>query len=111
MRAGRLRHKIRLERATETQSAFGEPVKAWTLLKEVWGAVEPLKGAERQRAQQASAVEDVRIVVRWSSDIASLNVKDRVVFGTKIYDIKSVLNINERNSEFNLMAVEHIDAV
>lgn len=110
MRAGRLRHKVRLERFTETQSAFGEPVKAWALLKEVWASVEPLKGAERQRAQQQAAAEDVRIVLRWSSDIASLNSKDRVVYGSKVYDIKSVLNINERNSEINIMAVEHLDA-
>jgi SPP1 family predicted phage head-tail adaptor len=108
MRSGRLRHRLRFERATETQNQFGEPVQTWAEIKTVWGAVEPLRGAERQRANQTQADEDVRLVARYSSELATLNPKDRCVAVGKVYDIKSVLNIDERNREFNVMAREHI---
>lgn len=110
MRAGRLRHRLRFERATETQNQFGEPVQSWVEIKTVWGAVEPLRGAERQRANQTAASEDVRIVARYSPALSDLNPEDRCVALGKTYDIKAVLNIDERNREFNVMAREHINA-
>ena len=109
MRAGRLRHRLRFERATETQNQFGEPVQSWDIITVTWGAIEPLRGAERQRANQTAASEDVRIVARYNSEIADLKPDDRCAFKLKIYDIKAILNIDERNKEIHVMAKEHID--
>lgn len=107
MRAGRLRHRLTVERFTTTQNAFGEEEQTWATLATVWGGIEPLRGNERQRAMQVQSTEEVRIVLRWSSEIADLNAADRVVFGSKVYDISAVLSIDERNREFHVMAREH----
>jgi SPP1 family predicted phage head-tail adaptor len=108
MRAGRLRHLVRFERATETQNDFGEPVKSWSLIASSWAAVEPLKGAEKMQAMEAQAEVDTRITARYSSELSSLNPRDRVVWGSKVYDIKEVLNIDERDRELSLMARRHL---
>lgn len=107
MRSGRLRHRVRIERATETQNAFGEPVKGWSLLGEVWAGIEPLRGNERFQAQAVQSSEDVRIVMRFNPDLSDISTKDRVVFGAKVYDINAVLNIDERNREVHVMAKLH----
>lgn len=109
MRAGRLRHRLTVQTATISQNAFGEPVQTWTTLATVWGAVEPLRGAERQRAMQVSATEEVKIVLRHSATIGGIKPDDRILYGSKVYDISAVMNIDERNRELNVMAKEHID--
>lgn len=107
MRAGRLRHRLSVERYTTTQDDWGDEVQAWESIATVWGSVEPLRGNERHRAMQVQATEEVRVLMRWQPDIADLNASDRIVFGSKVYDISAVLNIDERNREVHVMAREH----
>lgn len=109
MRSGRLRHRLTVQTANISQNAFGEPVQTWTTLATVWGAVEPSRGAERQRALQVSATEEVKIVLRYSATIGGIKPDDRILYGSKVYDISAVMNIDERNRELNVMAREHID--
>lgn len=107
MRAGRLRHKARFERAIQTTNDFGEPVLSYELLSEDYVAIEPLKGNEKFAALQVQTDIDTRIIARWHKKIKDLNTKDRMVFDTIIYDIKEVLNIDQRNRELHIMGRVH----
>lgn len=108
MRAGRLSNKVEFQRCVETSNAFGEPIQTWGDLFTCWVAIEPLKGAERFSAMQVQSDVDTRIVTRWCQNLSSLNTKDRVKYGNKMYDIKAVLNINERDTELHVMCKEHL---
>lgn len=107
MRAGRLRHMASFERPTETTNAFGEPVKAWEVIATDYVAIEPLRGNEKFTAMQVQTDIDTRIIARWHKGIKDLNTKDRVVFGSIVYDIKEVLNIDHRNRELHIMGRVH----
>lgn len=104
MRAGRLRNRIELQRVSETL-VNGEPVQTWTTLATVWAAVEPLAGRQFFAAQQTQAQVTHSIRIRWSRDW-TLGPKDRVKFGERLFDIVAVLNIEERNQELVIQAVE-----
>jgi SPP1 family predicted phage head-tail adaptor len=107
VRAGRLRHRASFERATQTTNTFGEPVQAWEVLSIDYVAIEPLKGNEKFSAMQVQTDIDTRIIARWHKKLKDLNTRDRVVFGEIVYDIKEVLNIDQRNRELHIMGRVH----
>lgn len=108
-RAGELRHRVRVERNTPTFNSFNEPVPSWGLLAETFAAIVPLRGRERYQAMQVQADEDLRLTMRYDSRLATLRASDRVVFvvGGKTYDIKAVMNVDERQRRIDVMATEH----
>jgi len=107
MRAGRLSHRVRIERATISQNEYGEPDQTWAELATVWAAVEPLKGSEQFAAMQVQSGADVRMVTRWSSLTGTATTADRIIFGSVVYDIKSVININSKNVQLDFMVRQH----
>jgi SPP1 family predicted phage head-tail adaptor len=107
VRAGRLRHLVQFQRATETSNTLGEPVQTWATISTDWCAVEPLRGNEKFEALQVQTDIDTRIITRWHKKIATLTTKDRVLYGAIVYDIKEVLNIDQRNKELHIMGRVH----
>lgn len=108
MRAGRLRHRIHIQRATITANDYGEPAQAWATIATVWAGVEPLRGREYFAASQVQGAAEVRIIIRYGPQVASLNIADRVLHGSTVYDINSVQNIDSRNKELHIMAKVHL---
>ena len=108
MRAGRLRHRVELQRLTETQNDFGEPDRQWQTFATVSASFEPLRGRERMDALQVQAEVDHRIEIRWSPDVQGLSERDRVLFKGNAYDIKAVMNIEERDRRIEIMARKHL---
>lgn len=107
MLGGSLRRKVTLERATVTQDGYGEEVPSFATLATVWARVEPIIGKERFAAVQTQSDVDHRITCRYSSAIASLAADDRITWGSKTYDIRSVVNTEERNIELQIFATLH----
>jgi SPP1 family predicted phage head-tail adaptor len=106
MRPGKLRHGIAIERVAETQDADGSVIEAWSTYATVHGSIEPISGREYFAAQSTQADVTHRIGIRYLSGIVP---KMRVKYGSRIYDILSVINIDERNRELQLMCRESID--
>jgi SPP1 family predicted phage head-tail adaptor len=108
VRAGRLRHRITLQRRVETQETTGEVTWDWSDVAEVWASVEPIAGREYFAAAQVSSEVSTRIRMRYRPD---LNEKLRVVFVSEpgspglvhYYDVLSVINWQERDREVHLM--------
>ncbi len=105
MQAGRLRHRIELQSATETRNEYGEATASWSTYATVWAAVEPLRGAERYSAQQAQAEEITRVVIRFRDDVSP---KHRVKYGGRYLYINSVINPRERSRTLELMCTEAV---
>jgi len=108
MLAGQLRHRITIERATLTQNAFGEQVQTWATLATVWARVEPITGKERYAAMQTQSDIDNRILVRYQSALTALAPNDRITWDSKTYDIRSVVNTEQRNIQLEIFATQHI---
>lgn len=90
MRAGSLDRRIRIERATVTPNEFNEPVESWSTLATVWASKEDIRDGERWSAQEVGAEITTRFLVRYSSDVAGIDPRDRIVFDGRIYGIVAV---------------------
>lgn len=69
--AGRLRHRVRLERPVQTQDPqTGDVVTSWALVREVWVAIEPLSVREFIQAGATQSAIVGRVVARAASDLS-----------------------------------------
>jgi SPP1 family predicted phage head-tail adaptor len=105
MDAGRLRHRVELQRVSVALDSHGDSVETWATLAEVWASIEPLSGREFLQASSTTSDVTVRIIVRGRSDIA-LTPKDRVLYGTRAFDIRHVVDWGGRGVEWHLMCTE-----
>ncbi|QDV34021.1 phage head closure protein [Tautonia plasticadhaerens] len=87
MRAGRLRHRVAIRRATTTQGSFGQPVEAWTDLASCWAEVRPLAGRELEHARQVHALASHRVLMR---AVAAVTPADRLDWGGRTLEILEV---------------------
>ena len=64
--AGRLRHRIRIERPTLVQDAYGAGTTTWeTVANDIYAAIEPLSANAFIAAQTLKSKISVRIVIRY----------------------------------------------
>ena len=104
MRAGRLRHQVRIQTPTKDTSPGAGDI-TWSDYATVWAAVEPLRGNEFFTAQQVNAEVTGRVVIRYLSGITP---EVRVLFGTRTFEILSVIDVDERHEELQLMVKERV---
>lgn len=97
MRAGLLSTRITIQRVTETRDAMGGVAETWANLATRWAAIESISGGEADPAGRPQAEATTRIRLRYGSDLASLSPKDRVSFGSRLFDILLAQNQNESN--------------
>ena len=109
MRAGDLRKRVVLQSRSTVQDTFSQPQQIWNDITTCWASISALTGRELVAAQaQNSSVTHV-ILVRYN---AALFVNPigaaamRAVYGSRIFEILAVLNIDERNWEVEMMATE-----
>lgn len=97
MDSKKLDRRIRLERATVTQDpGSGEEVKAWATLATVSASRRRASARETLAAAEVSGeVSDV-FEIRYDSAWADLDVRDRLVFEDRTYNIASVDEIGRR---------------
>ena len=101
----KFRHRLTLQSKTVTRNAYGEEVITWTNEKTVWGSIEPLSGREYFQAQQVQSKVTHKVSIRYYT---GLRTDWRILFGSRIFDIVSALNIEERNREMVLYCTEFV---
>ncbi|KIF80902.1 phage head closure protein [Noviherbaspirillum autotrophicum] len=100
MRAGKLRHKVTIERYSEGQDEIGQPVQTWETVGTFPASVEPINGREYFAASAAQSEVTTKIRMRYQAGILS---SDRITHGATVYDVLSVINPEMRNEELVLM--------
>ena len=96
MRAGRMRHRVTIQKRTLVPDGpYGETKEVWEDDVTIWASLEPLKGTEYFNAQdvaQRVAAVEARMCIR---PRAGLNpAENRVVHKGLTYDIVSILGDN-----------------
>jgi SPP1 family predicted phage head-tail adaptor len=94
VRAGGLDRRVTLQRFTEEQDEYGEPIMVWMDLATVFAEVRQQGGREYLAA--ASTVAEKRVVfsIRWYPD---LTVLDRVSYDGVLHNIAEVREIGRRD--------------
>lgn len=105
MRAGTLRHKLTIRRpdSTPTLDDYGQPVPSWSTIAVMYGSVKPLAGRELTLARQRQSSITHEIMIRYYPGLATT---DRIELGTRVFNIESITNPDERNRSLTINAIE-----
>ena len=103
MNPGKLRRYLTLQEPSNSKDAYAGNQVTWTTRATVWGSVEPLSDRERFFSQQLQAVTVHRIAIRYRKDIRQ---DWRILYGTRIFRILGIRNMEERNVELELTCEE-----
>lgn len=96
--AGRLRHRVSLQRNQPTQDPVtGEIKDKWVEYVKSYAAIEPLSARDFIAAQAGQSQVSARIVMRWRSDLLPT---DRIVHGGTAYKIVGILPDKDSGREY-----------
>ena len=96
-------HRLSVEANTPGNEAFGEPAESWEEVWKVWGDIRPMQGNEYVQAQQAQSSVSHKITTRY---FPGANSQMRLVHGERVYNVESVVNVDERNRFLEWMCRE-----
>lgn len=89
MQAGRLRHIIEIQQVVAAPNTTGEPAREWTTYARRRAEIEALNGRESFIGGQTQGSTTHRVVIR-GRDL-SIKPKHRVLFGSRVFDVNSVI--------------------
>jgi SPP1 family predicted phage head-tail adaptor len=101
---GRLRHRITIQQHQTTQDEIGNNIESWVDWATVWANIRPISGREYFQAAATNAEDNVRINIRYRSGIDPLRM--RVVYGNRVFDILSAIDLYERHREIEMVCRE-----
>lgn len=96
-RTGTMRKRVSVQKFTESRGAQGGFVRTWVTENTVWAKVMPLGAQERIDADQTQNVRTHRVTMRFYSP--GITGVDRLLFGTRILNIVSVVDPGERGCD------------
>ena len=100
MRSGTLNSRIKIQQLTEGQDEIGQPIMVWADLATVWASILNASGREAIKADRDVSVVQASIRIRKRADITSAM---RVVHGVTTYEIKAVLQDEQRRDHVDLV--------
>lgn len=103
MRAGQLRHRIKIQEQARTSDGAGGSTIAWNTIATISARVLPLAGQELFEAQKQNPKVSHRVEARYR---AGVTAKNRILFDSRILNIEAVANLEERGREMHLMCEE-----
>lgn len=112
MRAGNLRHSISVETNTISVDANGDRTESWATFLTCWASIETGNGREFFAAKQTIAdlthTIRMRYVAALAPDMRIKYVDKKNADATRYFNIRAILNPDERNEMLTLQATEVI---
>jgi len=96
IKAGELDRRIIVQRATVTRDGLNNPVETWVDHATIWAKYEPVSDGEKFRAGERASEIGARFTIRYSSQVADVSPKDRLVFSGRTYAITRVKEVGRR---------------
>jgi len=99
-----LKHRITIQAKTETADGLGGFTTSWTTFAgPLWAAVWPTSAKEIIQNQQLSGQVSHRVRIRY---VAGVTSDMRILFGSRIFNILSEINPEERCEMLDLVCME-----
>lgn len=99
-------HSIKIQEFVEEVDEYGTPIgSGWQDVMAVWASIEPIRGREYIQLQNTQAELTTRIRMRYRPGITPAM---RVLYQDRVFDIQSVIDINERRRYLELMCIEKV---
>jgi SPP1 family predicted phage head-tail adaptor len=113
MRAGKLRHLVAFQEPAESPGPTGSPVTTWSNIAWCWAQITPVGGSEAKNLESLQPDVSHTILVRYGGAIKPERVtpKLRILCDPRVFEISSVLNTDERNTQLVIAATERVGNV
>jgi len=103
LKAGVLRHRLAFASATESRDAAGGVTKSWSTYATLWGSITVKSGREKMEAPGPISNHEVEVKIRYNS---SVGLEHRITHDSRVYEINSIDNWEERNIYMVLRCTE-----
>jgi SPP1 family predicted phage head-tail adaptor len=103
MQAGKLRHRVTIQRKASGVDTLGQSSGGWVCVNTCWASVRTLTGNELEKAKILVPAASTEIIMRYNPDT---NEQCRAVFKERIFNIGNVNNIDQRNIQLTLICSE-----
>lgn len=103
----KLRHRIVVQNKTETPDGQGGFSVSWGTRTTIWAEIIPRLGNERVFAMRLDESISHVIMVRALAG-ASISVSDRINFGSRYFQIKSIIKKDEVSNIMFILAEEGV---
>jgi len=103
-----MKRRVTFQRATVTVDSYGGEVETWNTLASVWMHRRDASAGESYKAQEVGSQLSIRFTIRYSTAVADLNPRDRVLYNGDVYNITGVREI-KRNRILEVDAVIQLD--
>jgi len=106
LQAGQLRHRVTIQVASEARNSHGEMIQTWAAIDRgtVWAMIERAGGTEQLVNSQTQAIATHKLTLRYRN--LTITNEHRILFNSRVFNIVSVENIDERNVVYELMCQE-----
>lgn len=102
MRAGQLRTRVEIQQPVRIGSGTGGRTE-WVTFAPAWAAVKPIRSTDRTDDGHFQTVRLARVTIRYREGVKS---KMRVVIGSRVLEIVSVIDVDERHRQLDLLCEE-----
>lgn len=106
MKAGLLRHKIAIEAEATTRDEYGAEIPTWSVYMRCYASPKTVSEKEFFAAKQTQSERVTSFRIRYSAKANAITTKMRIVWGSRVFDIESVSNENERNRSILIVGRE-----
>jgi SPP1 family predicted phage head-tail adaptor len=102
---GKLRHEITIQQQGSSRDAGGGISSGFTTLATVFANITPKSGKELYKQGKLVGSISHEIIIRHRTDIST---KNRISFDSRLFNIRSVLDIDERGRFLKLQCEEGV---
>jgi len=103
---GKFLHKVTAQDFTTTGDGAGGLTQTYSDTHTFYAEIEPQTGREAIEAEQLLGKQSYKFTTRYVSELADLDNESRLKFGTRFFNIHSVVNLNEENEFLEIVAWE-----
>ena len=104
MRAGRLNRRVQYQTLSEGADSLGQEEPTFTTQGTYWALIRNPGSTEALNASQMKCEASHILVMRYSGFVPSPT--GRFLYGSRVFNVTGVLNIDERNREIRVMCIE-----
>lgn len=110
--ASKMRHRIIIQNQVLTPDGIGGNSVSWANFKTVWAHIDSLSGlsgrglnAEKNFAGRLNEIKPMKITIRYTT---GLSTEMRVLFDGRVFNIRSIINLDENNEMLQIYAEEGV---
>lgn len=106
LKLGDFRQQVDHQTVSTAQDAYGQAIETWSSAGTYYAAIYPGVGREFVVAEQLKAKNPVTIIVRYCGGSDVFRPKDRLLLGSRVFNIEALSNLDERNYAYSVMCTE-----